>query len=112
MTHQWIYETLKTFGLSQTSVQIYLALAMEGPQKRKKIADMLNLEKTQLHNSLKQLQSKGFVNTSLAHPVIFSAVPLDRALNSLSEKENKQADSLEKNRETILSYWRNLTSDR
>ncbi len=97
-------------GLSQTGVQIYLTLAIEGPQKRKEIADMLKLGKTKVYNSLKQLQSMGLVHTSLGRPKIFSAVQFDQVFESLAKKENEQASNLERNREAILSYWRNLTS--
>ncbi len=104
--------TLQSLGLSQTDAQIYVYLATEGPKNRKYIEETLNLGKCHLHQSLKQLQSKGLVYMLLRSPVTFSVVPLDQALDSLLETENKQADTLEKNREAILSYWRKLTSNR
>ncbi len=112
LTHQWILETLKAMGLSQTSVQIYLSLAIEGPQKRKEIADALDLGKTKVNNSLKQLQGKGLINMSLGCPVIFSAVQFNQVFEALAKQDNEQASNLERNREAIISYWRNLTSNR
>ncbi len=99
-------------GLSQASVQIYLTLALEGPQKRKQIANMLNLGRTQVHNGLKQLESNGLIYASLGRPAIFSAVQFDQVFEALAEKRKEQAGNLEKNREAILSYWRNLTGNR
>ncbi len=104
--------TLEGLGLSQTDSQIYVCLASEGPRNRKEIMATLSLGKHQLYHSLKQLLNKGLIYMSLSRPVTFYAVPLEQALNSLLEKENKQAENLERNRETILSYWRNLTSNR
>ncbi len=112
LAKEWTIKTLVGLGLGQTEAQIYVFLTIQGPWKKKEIVDILNLSKTKLHGSLNNLQSKGLINVSPGYLAIFSAVPLDQALISLVEKENKQADNLEKNREAILSYWRNLTSNR
>ncbi len=111
MTYERISEILKNFGLTQLEREIYLTLTIHGPQMRKEIADALKLKKNLLEKPMKQLQNKSLVRVTIGRPAIFSVVPLDQALNSLVEKENKQADNLEKKREAILSYWRNLTNN-
>jgi len=70
-------------GLTDVDAGIYLLLAKEGPRKGKSIGEALNLYKQQLYRSLKRLQEKGMVSSTLERPARFSAVSLEKVFRIL-----------------------------
>jgi sugar-specific transcriptional regulator TrmB len=95
-------------GFSERDAEVYVFLATEGPQKRRSIAEALNLYKQQLYRSLKSLQSRGMINATLEHPALFSAVPLEKVLDMFIKAKTEQARALQESREELLSSWRAL----
>ncbi len=103
-----LLKTLVSLGLTEVDAEIYLLLATEGPQKGRNLAEVLKLYKQQLYRSLKRLLKKGVINATLERPTRFSAVPLEKFLDSLIEAKKNQALALQESSEDLLSRWRIL----
>ena len=108
MGHELMLKTLATLGLKETDSDIYLLLAKEGPQLGRNIGKALNLHKQQLYRSLKRLQDKGMVSSTLERPARFSAVTLEKVLEFLIETSKEQALALQESKEELLSAWRSM----
>ena len=103
-----LLKTLVSLGLTEVDAEIYLLLATGGPQKGRNVAEVLKLYKQQLYRSLKRLQKKGVIHATLERPASFSAVSLEKILDSLIEAKKEQALALQESREDLLSRWKIL----
>src|SRR5512136_3288891 len=103
-----LLKTLVSLGFTEVDAEIYLFLAIEGPQKGKNVAGVFKLYKQQLYRSLKRLQKKGVINATLERPARFSAVSLEKILDFLIEAKKEQALALQESREDLLSRWKTL----
>jgi sugar-specific transcriptional regulator TrmB len=97
-------ETLVNLGLTQTEAQAYVFLAKTGPQDGRDLANALKITEQQLYLTLKTLQNKGFINSTLKRHVIFSVVPLEEILNNLIKAKTEEAQRLRQNKEDLLSH--------
>ncbi len=106
MAQEWMLKTLVNLGIKQSDAEVYIFLSEMGPQKGKVIADSMNLPKQQLYRSLKSLQFRGIVRSSLGRSARFSATPLEKVIDSLIEVKKEQALALQDRKEQLLSSWR------
>ncbi len=81
------YEILRKIDLSKTAVACYESLFKDGGASVPQLAERLRKPRTGLYRVLKQLETKGFVNSlkTEAQPVYFSAVPISKALHNYAE---------------------------
>ena len=108
MSLERMIKTLTTLGLSQTDAQVYIHLAIKGPQDVGNIAEALKLEEKLLFQSLKNLQNKGVVDSTLERSALFSALPFDKALELLMKEHMKETQNIERNKDEILSLWQKM----
>ncbi len=108
MNHQNVINALERLGLSQTDAQVYIHLAIKGPQKVGNISDALKLEEELLSHSLKNLQNKGVVDSTLERSALFSALPFDKTLELLLKEHMKETQNIEQNKDEILSKWQKM----
>lgn len=104
-----IIKTLEGFGLKRMDAEVYIYLAKKGPLSAGEVATALKLSKQKLYRSLKNLQNKGVVTTEPEHPVSFSAIVFEKALDLLIRANIEQVKSVEETREELLSNWRDKT---
>ena len=102
-------KTLVKLGFTETEAKVYVFLATEDSQKAKDIASALNLHRQQLYHILKNLQCKGIVNASSAHPARFSAVLFEKVLDYLIEAKTEQQKALQESKKELLSTWKSIT---
>ena len=98
-----VLDTLVGLGLTRIEAQTRVFLAKKGPHGRKDLTNALKLTKQQLHRCLKNLQNKGFVNSTLERHVIFSAVPLEKVLDNFIKAKVEEAQRIRQNKEDFLS---------
>jgi sugar-specific transcriptional regulator TrmB len=108
MSHERVLKALVGLGLSEMEAEVYVFLAKTGPQKATSIAAALKMYEQQLSRSLKSLREKGIVNATLEHPSQFSAIPFDKALDLLVKAHLEETQSIEQNKEEILSQWHSM----
>jgi sugar-specific transcriptional regulator TrmB len=108
LNRETLSKALVNLGLSETDAEVYVFLAVEGPQKGKKIAEALNLYKQQLYRSLKSLRNKGMVNVTPVRPALFSAVPLEKVTYFFVKAKVDQAKALQEKKEELLATWKSI----
>lgn len=101
-------KTLVNFGLTQVDAQVYVFLAKKGAQKGRDICKALEITKQQLYPSLKNLQKKGIVSSTLEHPARFSAIPFERVLDLFIKAKIEETQRLQQSKDEILSKWQAL----
>jgi sugar-specific transcriptional regulator TrmB len=107
-----ILKTLIDLGLSNTDAEVYIFLATKAPQNAKDIANALKMKNQQLYLCLRKLQNKGIINCTSEYPKLFSAVPIEEALNSFINANLKEAQNMEENKKKILSFWRAMMKEK
>ncbi len=101
-------KTLANLGFDEVDAQIYVYLAKKGMKKASDICKVLKLAKQQFYPSIKQLQSKGIVSSTIEHPARFSAMPFEKVLDIFIKEKIEEARRLQQSKEVILSNWQNL----
>ena len=99
---------LSTLGFDQVDARVYVYLAKKGMRKAIEIRKATKLTKQQLYPSLKRLQSKGIVSSTIEHPARFSAMPFQRVLDFLIKAKIEETKRLQQSKAEILSNWQNL----
>lgn len=101
---------LASMGLTPNEAKIYIFLAKKGARKASEIAKLLNLPRTETYNLLGSLQKKGLVSSTIHYPVMFIAVPLDNALNTLLGTEKQRLVSFERQSQDLLDVWSSIAN--
>jgi sugar-specific transcriptional regulator TrmB len=109
MNHEQLLRILVDLGIKRLDAEIYLYLATTGSKKGQAVSNELKISKTQVYRSLKELQSKGMVNSSSEYPASFSAVLFDKVSDLLVRTKKEQIKALKASKEELLSTWRSIT---
>jgi sugar-specific transcriptional regulator TrmB len=104
-----IKNTLKNVGLTEKESQVYIFLAKHGVLKGGEIAKQTKTNKAEIYRILKSLQKKGLVESTLESPVRFTAVSFEKVLDSSIKAKQDEAAQIEKTKEEILAYWKNIS---
>ena len=96
-------------GLTRLDSQVYIYLAKKGPQKGQVVSKGLKVQKQQLYRSLKNLQKKGIVTSTLEHPARFSAVSFDKVVDVFVKAKMAEAHQIQENKDEILANWQSIT---
>jgi sugar-specific transcriptional regulator TrmB len=97
-------KTLNNLGFKLYDAEVYVFLAFNGPKKAQDIASSLKMKKSQVYRSLKNLRNKEIIQTNL--PAQFSAISLDKVLESFVQAKLKEAKRMENNKEDVLALWK------
>jgi len=108
LSQEQVLKALANLGFDQVDAQVYVYLAKKGMQKGSEICKAVKLTKQQLYPSIKRLQSKGIVSSTIEHPARFSALPVERVLDIFIKAKIEETRSLEQSKAEILSNWQNL----
>jgi sugar-specific transcriptional regulator TrmB len=108
MSQEQVLKTLENLGFDQVDAQIYVYLAKKGLQKASDVCKALKLTKQQLYPSIKQLQSKGIVSSTMQHPARFSVMPFEKVLDLFIKAKIEDTQRLKQSKAEILSNWQNL----
>ncbi len=103
-----INKALRRFRLSKNEAKVYLYLARHGAQKAQRIAEALDVHRTEAYKILRNLEAQGLVTRILERPMKFLAAPLENVLDSLIEGRRQRIRQLEQRRDELLSIWRSL----
>ena len=86
---------LTLFGLLEKGAQLYLILLKYGPKTSGELAKSLDSYRVEVYRLLGKLTEIGLIEESLTKPAIFTAVPVEQALNSALIKHNSERASME-----------------
>ncbi len=102
MSLERVIKILEDFGLKRIDAEVYVFLAKKGPQKGKDMSFALKLTNRQLYRSLKRLQDQNMVISNLERPAQFSALPLEKILDSIIKDKIKKAQAMKETKESFL----------
>ena len=103
-----LMETLKSIGLREKEVNVYIHLAKKGAKKAREISNELKIDRVQLYRILKNLQNSGMVESSFEHPARFASIPFEKVLDLFIGAKEEEARILKTKRNSLLSQWRSL----
>ena len=104
-----IQQFLKDLGLTDTEIEIYLFLTKRfGASKGTEIAKYTKKDKGQVYRTLKSLQSKGLVESTLEVPVRFAPVAFEGVVESVIHSKREEASRIEKAKQELVEYWRKI----
>lgn len=107
-----IVTVLKNFGLTNKEIETYILLAKKGPIKGTELARLMKRNKGQIYRILKNLQKKGFVESTLEYPRRFTSVPFEKTLDQLIKIKQEEATFIEKTKKDWLKDWERVTKAR
>lgn len=105
MSQEKVLKTLVSLGLTQLDAKVYILLAKRGPIKARDAAKALKISKQRLYPIIKNLQSKGIVNSTLERPAQFSAVQFEKVLDLFLKAKMEQARRIQQNKDELLADW-------
>ena len=103
-----IRDALLRFDLSKNEVRVYLYLARFGAQKAQRIAEALNVHRTEAYKILRRLEKQGLVSCIFERPMKFVAVPFDNALGNLIEERRQRVHQMVQWKKELMTTWRSL----
>jgi sugar-specific transcriptional regulator TrmB len=108
LSQEQVLKTLATLGFDEVDAQIYIYLAKKDAQKAFDLCTALKLTRQQFYPSIKRLQSKGIVNSTMEHPARFSAIPFEKVLDTFIKAKIEETKKLQQSKAEILSNWQSL----
>ena len=108
MSYERVLKALVNLGLKPSEAAVYVFLATTGSSKAMDIAKVLKIYKQQLYRCLNCLRERRIVNATSKRPALYSAVPFPTALDLFMKAKEDEAQSIDRNRDLILSYWQSM----
>ena len=104
-----VEEVLRSFSLTGKEMEIYIFLAKHGVQKGGEIAKKTKIAKPVVFRTLKILQRKGFVESTLESPARYSAIPFETILDLNIKTKHEEAHQIETAKADLLSDWSRIS---
>jgi sugar-specific transcriptional regulator TrmB len=108
LSEETIRKLLRDVGLTEKEAEVYIFLGKHGALKGLEIAKRIKKHKAQVYNILKNLQSKGLVESTLEFPARFTAVPFETVINLSIKAKRDEAAFIENAKKEILGYWKTI----
>ncbi len=108
VSQEKVLNTLVSLGLTRLDAKVYILLAKGGPIKARDATKALKISKQRLYPVIKNLQSKGIVNSTLERPARFSAVEFEKVLDTFLKAKMEQAQRIRQNMDELLSDWQSI----
>jgi sugar-specific transcriptional regulator TrmB len=96
---------LAEFGLTQNECKVFIFLGKYGPKTGGDVHKALNIPRTETYKLLNHLQSKGILTASFDHPIKYSALPVDNAIETLVKLELQHVKALHMQKNEIIDLW-------
>ena len=106
-----ILKTLMLIGFLQIDAEIYLYLAISGPQDAQNIAEALKIPNRQVYHSLKSLRQKQIVAALHGHPARYSASSFEEVLDRFKQLSIEDARRIEQKKQGALAIWRTIITN-
>ena len=89
-------ELLQQLGLKEYEAKCFVALARRDQGTAKDISETSEVPRTRVYDAIRELESKGLVETQHSNPQVFRAVAIDEAADTLRAEYETRAESLRK----------------
>jgi sugar-specific transcriptional regulator TrmB len=109
MSQEAVKSALKNFGLTEKEAEVYIFLAKRGALRTGQISKQLKKNKGQVYRILSNLKNKGVVEATLEFPTRYSAVSLEKTIDSFIKSRREEISSVEKTKEDLLRDWERIS---
>ncbi len=110
--HEALFEKIKNelskFGLTSNQSKVFLFLEKYGASTATQVSKALKVPRTETYHLLTNLQNRGIVSASFQHPIKFSALSLDKAIEVLINAEKERVRNLENKEKDIIALWKTI----
>ena len=100
-----LQEKLRDFGLTKNESKIYLFLSKNGPTKAIEISNEERIPRTETYHLLSTLEKKGIVEPSIQRPTRFSAVVIEKAIESIIRNNLERIEKLKLLKNDMIELW-------
>ncbi len=107
-----LQEKLRDFGLTKNESKIYIFLSKSGPKKAIDISKEENIPRTETYHLLSNLEYKGIILPSIQRPTRFSAVVIEKAIDSIIQTQLKRIDELKILKDDMVDLWNSFQNIR
>lgn len=108
MSQEKVLKTLEDLGFTQSDARVYIFLAKRGPLKASALAKSLKIRRQTLYFTIKNLQKKGLITSTLQRPARFSVVPFEKVLDLFVKAKLEEAQRMQLNKTELLSDWQSI----
>jgi len=109
LSEETIKKVLKDFGLTEKETEVYLLLAKNQALKGGEIAKSLRMHKAQVYRSLKGLQDKSIVESTLESPIRFTALPFEKVLDFFAKVKREEAALIDGAKQELIKRWNKIS---
>jgi len=100
-----LQERLRDFGLTKNESKIYVFLSKHGPKKPIEISREEKIPRTETYHLLSTLEAKGIITPSIKRPTIFSALTIEKAIESILHDQQKKIEELKILKNDMIVLW-------
>jgi sugar-specific transcriptional regulator TrmB len=95
-------EALTGLGLTERQAKVYLALLRIGPSKAEAISIASSVYRPEVYRVVDSLQEIGLAEKHLSTPTMFSAVPINKAVEALISRKNIELKETYKKAKSLI----------
>jgi sugar-specific transcriptional regulator TrmB len=99
-----IKTVLKNAGLTEKEALVYISLAKHEPLEGTEIAKLTKKDKAQVFRIIKNLQAKGFVESTIDYPARYTVTPFENILETVVKFKREEITSIEKAKGELIHY--------
>ncbi len=96
-----IVAELQEYGLTRNEARVLIFLAKSGPSKASEVARAVQINRTETYRTIRNLQRRGLVESTLERPVRFQSMPFDKCLQTLIDERKARLRILEHRGESL-----------
>ena len=109
-----IRDTLVLFGLTPNQSKVFFYLGKIGSKTASEISKAVEIPRSETYHILTALQNKGIVEASFQHPIQFTSLQINKAIDVLINTETERLNKLRKAGPELEDMWEKIpgnTSD-
>ena len=100
-----IRDALVLFGLTPNQSKVFFYLGKIGAKTASEISKAVEVPRSETYHLLTALQNKGIVEASFQHPIQFTALPINKAVDVLINTETERLNKLRKSGPELEEMW-------
>ena len=103
-----LISSLVEFGLTHNEAKVYMYLTKNKPKPAPEISKCLKIPRTETYHLLNGLLSKEVTKSNFGKPTKFSAIPLDKSIQILINKNRSRFEKLERVTQRLTILWESV----
>jgi sugar-specific transcriptional regulator TrmB len=100
-----LVDRLTEFEIDERQAHVFFHLSRLGPSTASEVAEATEVSRTEIYRVMQDLESLGFVETTLERPRKFVPNPIEQVLGQRLEVKRQEVDELEEVSETLADRW-------